>query len=477
MALRGRLRCPSDKSISHRALMFAALAEGSSRLGGVLPSADVRSTAKAVQRIGAKLRTEMVDGEPWLVVEGIGGAVNGGGTSGATSGGGAASGASAAGEAGGAGEAGAGAAGAAARGPVHIDCGNSGTTARLMMGICAGLGVQARFSGDASLQARPMRRVADPLAQMGADFHFTERDGCLPAKLRGGTRLSAISYTSPKASAQVKSAVLLAGLFAEGTTTVVEPAKSRDHTERMLGAFGADVQVKGLSASVTGGARLRAHDLRVPADPSSAAFPAVAAACVKNSDIVLADVLLNPTRTGAFELMRRMGCDLYYEHERQRDGELVGDVHVRYSKDVVGVEVAPEEIPSLIDEIPVLSVLACRADGETVFRGCGELRVKESDRLAAIVEAAAELGAQAFVDGDDLHIVGCGGAAAKRGSRAGRRDDAAPLALPTRHDHRLAMTWMVAGRIFERGAQLDDADCVRISWPGFFTDMGSLEHA
>ena len=462
MALRGRLRCPSDKSISHRALMFAALAEGTSHLGGVLPSADVRSTAKAVQRIGAKLRTETRDGEPWLVVEGIGGAV-GGADKGASEGADGAGGPKSTG----------------IRDDVNIDCGNSGTTARLMMGICAGLGVQARFTGDESLQTRPMQRVTEPLGQMGADFAFTGRDGCLPLKLAGGTRLSAITYTSPKASAQVKSAVLLAGLFANGTTTVVEPAKSRDHTERMLGAFGAEVQMKGLSASVEGGTRLHAHDLRVPADPSSAAFPAVAAACVKNSDIVLADVLLNPTRTGAFELMRRMGCDLYYEHERQRDGELVGDVHVRYSKDIVGVEVTADDIPSLIDEIPVLSVLACRADGETVFYGCGELRVKESDRLAAIVEAAEALGAQAFVDGDDLHILGCGAQAHDGRGKGGktRRRNESPLALPTRHDHRLAMTWMVAGRVFERGAQLDDPDCVRISWPNFFTDMGSLEHA
>ena len=460
MALRGRLRPPSDKSISHRALMLAALAQGTSRLGGVLPSADVRATAKAIQRIGARLSTETVDGEPWLVVEGVGGK----------------RGAQDAGES--AGEGANGGRGTESGGhdvkDVKIPCANSGTTARLMMGICAGLGVHARFDGDASLRCRPMRRVTEPLSQMGAEFTFTGEDGCLPLELRGGDgRLSAISYTSPKASAQVKSAVLLAGLLAEGTTTVTEPAKSRDHTERMLEAFGAEVQVHGLSVGVTGGTTLRAHDLRVPADPSSAAFPAVAAACVRNSDIVLADVLLNPTRAGAFELMRRMGCDLYYEHERQRDGELVGDVHVRYSKDVEGVEVAAEEIPSLIDEIPVLSVLACRADGETVFRGCGELRVKESDRLAAIVEAAQALGAQAFVDGDDLHITGCGSGG--RRSAARRGDD--PLALSTRHDHRLAMTWMVAGRVFERGAQLDDPDCVSVSWPGFFSDMGSLEHA
>lgn len=433
MALRGRLRPPSDKSISHRALMLAALADGTSHLGGVLPSADVRSTAKAIQRIGARVKTEMADGEPWLVVEGIGGA--------------------------------------AARGEARIDCGNSGTTARLMMGICAGLGMQARFDGDDSLRTRPMRRVADPLAQMGASFAFTEKPGCLPAELaRTGEPLRAISYDSPHASAQVKSAVLLAGLFAQGTTTVVEPAKSRDHTERMLGAFGAEVRVKGLSASVTGGARLHARDLRVPADPSSAAFPAVAATCVKNSDIVLADVLLNPTRTGAFELMRRMGCDLYYEHERQRDGELVGDVHVRFSKELAGVEVTAAEIPSLIDEVPVLAVLACRAAGETVFRSCGELRVKESDRLAAICDMAAALGARAFVEGDDLHIVGLGDA---KKARSG----GAALAVPTRHDHRLAMTLMVAGRVFERGAELDDPGCVGISWPSFFSDMGSLESA
>lgn len=469
MALRGRLRCPSDKSISHRALMFAALADGSSRLGGVLPSADVRSTAKAIQRIGAKLRCETVDGEPWLVVDGIGASVGEGAR--ANGGGGKDAGADT---------------GTRPhpqprlRDDVEIDCGNSGTTARLMMGICAGLGIHARFTGDASLQTRPMRRVTGPLSQMGAAFTFTEEDGCLPVELAGGTRLSAVSYRSPKASAQVKSAVLLAGLFAKGTTTLEEPAKSRDHTERMLSAFGADVRVHGLTTRIEGGARLHPCEVRVPADPSSAAFPAVAAACVKNSDIVLADVLLNPTRTGAFETMRRMGCDLFYEHERQRGGELVGDVHVRYSKDVVGVEVPAGEIPSMIDEIPVLAVLACRAKGETVFCGCGELRVKESDRLSAIVEMAQALGAQAFVDGEDLHIVGCGtrGADARRGGgEARRRGGESPLALPTRHDHRLAMTWMVAGRVFERGAQLDDAECVAISWPGFFTDMGSLEHA
>lgn len=469
MALRGRLRCPSDKSISHRALMFAALADGSSRLGGVLPSADVRSTAKAIQRIGAKLRCETVDGEPWLVVDGIGASIGEG--AGANGGGGKGAGADT---------------GTRPhpqprlRDDVEIDCGNSGTTARLMMGICAGLGIRARFTGDASLQTRPMRRVTGPLSQMGAAFTFTEEDGCLPVELAGGTRLSAVSYRSPKASAQVKSAVLLAGLFARGTTTLEEPAKSRDHTERMLSAFGADVRVHGLTTHIEGGARLHPCEVRVPADPSSAAFPAVAAACVKNSDIVLADVLLNPTRTGAFETMRRMGCDLFYEHERQRGGELVGDVHVRYSKDVVGVEVPAGEIPSMIDEIPVLAVLACRAQGETVFCGCGELRVKESDRLSAIVEMAQALGAQAFVDGEDLHIVGCGtrGADGRRGGgEARRRGGESPLALPTRHDHRLAMTWMVAGRVFERGAQLDDAECVAISWPGFFTDMGSLEHA
>ena len=321
------------------------------------------------------------------------------------------------------------------------------------------------------------------------------------AQTRQQTYLKPISYDSPHASAQVKSAILLAGLFAQGTTKISEPAKSRDHTEKMLPAFGVDVNCNDLTVSINGPAILQAHDVSVAADPSSAAFPAVAASCIKNSDIVLEDVLLNPTRIGAFELMRAMGCDIIYEHERMRDGEMVGNIHVRYAKELHGVEVLAKDIPSMIDEIPVLAILASRTDGETIFRSCSELRVKESDRLSAIVETVNALGAHAFVDGDDLHIIGinssdnknnagknnAGNKSNKTSKIAGlikrtqskltkssqNQDEA--LMLKTYHDHRLAMAWSVAGRIYEKNAQLDDKACVNISWPSFYKDMFELE--
>ncbi len=580
MALRGSMRPPSDKSISHRALIFAALSSGTSRLENILPSADVRSTAKAIQKIGAHLKTEVQDGKPVILVEGIF-AGQSGDLAGVTDVDGehhAGSNADVAGEhhvgsdADFAGEHHVGsdadlageqsASSARLKNDIHIDCGNSGTTTRLLLGVLSGLGVHAYLDGDDSLRRRPMRRVTDPLEQMGA--HFKTNDGCLPieilpaqnagqahdlgasknalqntvqdlgtsknapqdsdqvqsapqdsgqaqdsaqaqeqnpqqAQAHPATHLSPISYKSPHASAQVKSAILLAGLFAQGTTTISEPAKSRDHTEKMLPAFGVNIECDNLTVSVNGPAILQAHDVCVAADPSSAAFPAVAASCIKNSDIVLEDVLLNPTRIGAFELMRAMGCDIIYEHERLRDGEMVGNIHVRYSKEIRGVEVLAKDIPSMIDEIPVLAVLASRADGETIFRSCSELRVKESDRLAAIVETVNALGAQAFVDGDDLHIIGIntsgnrGSATNKAGTKTSKKvgkiaallkrkqnkpqkaNQDGALMLKTYHDHRLAMAWSVAGRIYETNAQLDDKACVNISWPSFYKDMFELE--
>ncbi len=524
MALRGRMRPPSDKSISHRALIFAAISAGTSRLENILPSADVRSTAKAIQKMGARLKTEMQNGKPVILVEGIFSDEHHGSGERSNSGERPASSSQ---------NSGSGNMGAHLKNDIHINCGNSGTTTRLLLGVLSGLGVHAYLDGDESLRKRPMKRVTDPLEQMGASFKTN--DGCLPievlppesaaqnlqdvkgsqgtepqqavgsvesaAQTRQQTYLKLISYDSPHASAQVKSAILLAGLFAQGTTKISEPAKSRDHTERMLPAFGVDVNCNDLTVSINGPAILQAHDVSVAADPSSAAFPAVAASCIKNSDIVLEDVLLNPTRIGAFELMRAMGCDIIYEHERMRDGEMVGNIHVRYAKELHGVEVLAKDIPSMIDEIPVLAILASCTDGETIFRSCSELRVKESDRLSAIVETVNTLGAHAFVDGDDLHIIGINSSdnknnagknkAGNKSNKAGKiaglikrtqskltksnqnQDEA--LMLKTYHDHRLAMAWSVAGRIYEKNTQLDDKACVNISWPSFYKDMFELE--
>lgn len=426
MSLRGSIRVPSDKSISHRALLFASIARGTSRLSDLLPSDDVLSTLAAVRQLGA--RADLQEGK-----HGLSGTVTG-------------------------------FAGRPACGAVDIDCGNSGTTTRLLMGLLAGLGVEARLFGDASLSTRPMGRVMDPLSEMGASL--SAQEGHLPVHLdarRGPLR--AVDYATRQASAQVKSAILLAGLFARGTTRVTEPAASRDHTERLLPAFGVPVHVDGLSAAVEGPALPHAHDMSVPADPSSAAFVAVAAALTAGSEVTIEQVSLNPTRTGALQVLQDMGCVLVYDGEHEEGTEPVGDVVVRTCPRLSGVDVSAERIPALIDEIPVLALAAAAASGETVFRGTGELRVKESDRFAAIIEGLAELGVEAWADGDDLHIAG-------RGTTA--LDVPERIAFATHHDHRLAMTWHLAGLVFGFSAVLDDAACVSVSWPGFYGDIESL---
>ncbi len=433
MALRGSLRVPSDKSISHRAVLFSALARGKSHLKNLLPSDDVLSSLAAVEALGA--RVERSEGAC-----GIDAVITGFGAD-----------------------------------PVRdkaltLDCGNSGTTTRLLMGLVCGLGVDATLVGDASLSSRPMARVIDPLSAMGA--RIESENGTLPAHiLPANAPLKAAHYDSPKASAQVKSAVLLAGLQASGATSVTEPAKSRDHTERLLPAFGVPVRVDGLTVSVQGPAALAAHDMSAPGDPSSAAFIAVAAAVMEGSKVRIEDVALNPTRTGAFAVLRHMGARLSYANEHEEGAEPVGDVLIEYSPQLNGVEVAAQEIPALIDEIPVLALVAAAAQGETVFRGAGELRVKESDRFAAVVDGLAAFGVRAWGEGDDLHIQGTGEPLYLL-SDAMEDDDV--VEILTHHDHRLAMTWYLMGLATEAPVQLDDAACVSVSWPGFYADIEGL---
>lgn len=426
MPLTGSIRVPSDKSISHRAVLLAGLAQGASCLRDVLPSADVRMTIAAVRALGAHVDFECGPHGLHGEVRGIALAPD-------------------------------------VTGPLCIDCGNSGTTARLLMGVLAGLGIDATVTGDASLSRRPMRRVMDPLVQMGAAFE--SEGGHLPVRVCPDMPLHASHLAIGQASAQVKSAILLAGMQAHGLTSVTEPEKSRDHTELLLPAFGVDVRVEGLTSSVEGPAILHAHDMSVPADPSSAAFVMVAATLVPGSDVLLEQVALNPTRTGAFEVLRRMGALVEYEDVRREGCEPVGNVRVVHVPHLRAVRITSREIPTLVDEVPILALAAAMACGETVFESVGELRVKESDRLAAIIDGLGILGVRAYADADDLHVIGRGGA---------RLELPDSVAFTTHGDHRLAMTWHLAGISFGFDAELDDRDCVDVSWPDFFADVESL---
>lgn len=420
--LRGAARVPSDKSLSHRAVLFAALASGRSTLSGVLDAADVRSTIAAVRSLGASVETARADDGLSVVVEGWG-----------------------------------------PNGPSEpacpIDCGNSGTTARLLMGALAGYPVRATLVGDTSLSSRPMLRVTEPLSRMGARFDLTP-EGTLPVTLHGAA-LSGCDHVLTVASAQVKSAIILAGLRAAGTTRVREPAPSRDHTERLLPAFGAVLHREDrLTVRIDGPQDLAAADVAVPADPSSAAFLAVAAALVPDSEVVLQDVCLNPTRTGFIEVMKRMGADVEVAGASSMSGEPVGDVTVRGGADLVATAVEPDEVPSLIDEVPVLAVLATQARGETRFRSIGELRVKESDRLDAIVHGISAMGGSVRVDGDDLVVAG-------PVSLTGAE-------LSSRGDHRLAMAFAVAGLAATAPVAIDRFEAVDVSYPRFLEDLHGL---
>ena len=424
--LSGAVRVPGDKSISHRSVLFSAMAEGTSHVSGVLDSADVRSSIGAVRALGAEVNLEkQSDGSLAGDIRGWGGA-----------------------------------------GPSQpegaIDCGNSGTTVRLLMGVLAPWDITVELTGDDSLRRRPMRRIAAPLELMGARF-APEGATTLPLSITGTRGLAAISYDSPVASAQLKTAILLAGIFASGPTSVHEPAPSRNHTELMLPGFGVDVEAAPGEASVVGGQSLHACDVDVPGDPSSAAFMACAAALRSDSAIDIENVSLNEARIGFVRVLERMGADITLKPTGSAGEEPCGTISVSYVEHLRSCEVAGREIASLVDEIPVLALVAAHAEGTTVFHEVGELRVKETDRLAAILEGLSKLGVPAWAEGDDLHIEGKPGLVAPEG-----------LVFDSLGDHRLAMTWSLVGFTGAHPVSIRDFEAVRVSYPGFRADIERL---
>lgn len=417
--LAGRLRVPGDKSISHRYALLAALAEGPSELTNFAPGADCRSTLACLRSLGV----EVVE-RPGAIVTVLGRGLG------------------------------------RLRSPAGpLDAGNSGTTMRLMTGIVSGYPFTSRLVGDESLSRRPMRRVIEPIERMGARVEAT--DGHAPLTVHG-TRLRAIAHATRVPSAQVKSAVLLAGLHADGVTSVTEPAPTRDHTERALAAFGGAADVRGLTVSVRGGQRLSGQALMVPGDFSSAAFWLVAAAALPGSLVQIDDVGLNPTRTGLLDVLRRFGARVSVEPTASAAGETRGTVRVEY-RTAGAVEIAPEEVPGLIDELPAIAALAAHG-GSVAVSGAAELRVKESDRIAALVTGFRALGIAAderpdgFVIGD-----GAGGTARPAGGVADARGD-----------HRMAMAFAVAALGATGSSTIDGADAVAVSYPGFFETLDRL---
>ncbi len=410
--LRGEVRIPGDKSISHRALILGALAEGESVVEGLAPGADVRSTRTCLEALGVE-----ISGATSLRVRGRG-------------------------------------LGGLRAAKNDLDAGNSGTTMRLLAGVLAGHPFSSRFTGDASLSRRPMKRVAEPLRAMGATVDLSGNDTA-PLTVRGGS-LCGIEYATPVASAQVKSAILLAGLHAKGETAVIEPAATRDHTERMFATFGVPVRVSGLKVSMRGGARLRACSVLIPGDPSSAAFWVVAALLAPNSKIIVRGVSANKTRTGYLSVLERMGAHLRREPAGGKGGEEIVNLIVS-SSDLHGVEIKADEVPGLIDEAPILALAAALATGESCFRGLGELRHKESDRLAGIAALLTDFGAQARVEGDSLLLTG-----KKRLNSA---------AVDSLGDHRLAMTGFIAGFLAAGESVVKEASCAEISYPSFYDDF------
>ncbi len=425
-ALSGVAEVPGDKSISHRALILGAMAVGETRITGLLEGEDVLDTARAMRAFGAEV-TDHGQGE-WSV-HGVG-------------------------------------VGGFAEPDQVIDCGNSGTGVRLIMGAMATSPISATFTGDASLNKRPMARVTDPLALFGTRA-VGRSGGRLPMTIVGTPDPVPVRYEVPVPSAQVKSAVLLAGLNAPGQTVVIEKEATRDHTERMLAGFGAEITTEASDAgrviTLTGQPELKPQRIAVPRDPSSAAFPVCAALIVPGSDVLVPGIGLNPTRAGLFATLREMGADLAYENEREEGGEPVADLRARFSPDMRGIDVPPERAASMIDEYPVLSVVASCASGVTMMRGVGELRVKESDRIKAMADGLRANGV-AVEDGPDWWSVTGHGPGTVEGG-----------ALCASHlDHRIAMSFMVLGMAARRPVTVDDGAPIATSFPVFLSLMRAL---
>ena len=412
--LKGTLKVPGDKSIAHRALMLGAIARGRQIVEGLPDATDVNSTITCLRELGCFVET-MPDGRTMVMSRGIGA-------------------------------------------EAKLDAGNSGTTARLLTGLVAGHDTTCTIDGDESLRRRPMARVAEPLAKMGARI-TTAEDGRLPLTIQGGN-LKGITYDLPVASAQVKSALLLAGLRAEGVTTVREPVPTRDHTERLLGAMGVDVLLGDKMVGVTGGAKLIGTEVFVPGDFSSAAFLIVAALCLPGSEIYLPVTGVNPTRTGLLETLTEMGAEIILDNPEVMSGEPVSDLLVR-SAPLKAVEITdPSRVAAMIDEFPALAVAATQAEGQTVVRGVGELRRKESDRIHAISETLTMMGAdiEEFEDGFAIR-----GPQKLRGA-----------SVSSHGDHRIAMAAAVAGLIATGETEIVDAGTVDVSYPGFFSGLKAL---
>ncbi|MEP6009926.1 MAG: 3-phosphoshikimate 1-carboxyvinyltransferase [Parasphingorhabdus sp.] len=423
--LAGKISVPGDKSISHRALIFSALAVGKSQITGLLEGEDVLATADALRAMGVKIDKK---GDAWTVYGvGVGGLMQ----------------------------------------PTNaLDMGNSGTSTRLLMGLIASHGISATFTGDASLSKRPMGRVIEPLSQMGADIRARETSdhkACLPLSVTGTCPAVPLEYRLPVASAQVKSAILLAGLNTPGITRIIEPVLTRDHSETMLKGFGADITVETNAEgsrviSLTGEAELMPQKIKVPGDPSSAAFLAVAALIVPGSDIIIENVGINPTRAGLYEILQQMGGDISFENDRTVGGEPVADIHIKHSA-LTGIDVPANIAPSMIDEFPILFVAAAIANGTTKTRGLHELRVKESDRLSQMAKGLELLGVELTEKEDGLIIEGSGG----KPLSGGRTKHAIETAL----DHRIAMSFAVAGLATKSGLTIGDIAPVQTSFPGF----------
>ena len=417
--LKGRIAIPGDKSISHRSLMLSALAVGTSRVTGLLEGHDVLATAAAMRAMGAGI-ARRGDGE-W-VIDGVG-------------------------------------VGALLQPREALDMGNSGTSTRLLMGLVASHSITATFVGDASLSGRPMGRVIDPLSQMGADISASP-GGRLPLMVRGLAPAIPLAYRLPMASAQVKSAILLAGLNTPGITEVIEPVPTRDHSERMLRGFGADLSVETepdgtRHIRIRGEAELKPQTIVVPGDPSSAAFFIVAALIVPGSDITIANVGLNPTRAGLIEVLQQMGGDIELVDAREVGGEPVADLRVRHSA-LKGIEIDPAVVPSMVDEFPILFIAAALAEGRTVTTGLDELRVKESDRLAVMATGLQAIGARVEESEDGLIIDGTGGDPVPGGAT-----------IAGHLDHRICMSFAVAGLVAKAAVEIDDMAPVATSFPNF----------